>query len=61
MLRARGDGDLEVGLARTIVKYPIGRLGTPEDIAAVAVFLASDAAAFMTGATVAADGGMTAV
>ncbi len=61
MLRARGDGDLEVGLARTIVKYPIGRLGTPEDIAAVAVFLASDGAAFMTGATVAADGGMTAV
>ncbi|HEX3827371.1 MAG TPA: SDR family NAD(P)-dependent oxidoreductase [Sporichthyaceae bacterium] len=61
MLRARGDGDLEVGLARTIVKYPIGRLGTPEDIAAVAVFLAGDGAAFMTGATVAADGGMTAV
>jgi NAD(P)-dependent dehydrogenase (short-subunit alcohol dehydrogenase family) len=61
MLRARGDGDLEVGLARTIVKYPIGRLGTPEDIARVAVFLAGDGAAFMTGATVAADGGMTAI
>jgi NAD(P)-dependent dehydrogenase (short-subunit alcohol dehydrogenase family) len=61
MLRARGDGDLDVGLARTIVKYPIGRLGTPEDIARVAVFLAGDGAAFMTGATVAADGGMTAI
>jgi NAD(P)-dependent dehydrogenase (short-subunit alcohol dehydrogenase family) len=61
MLRARGDGDLETGLARTVVKYPIGRLGTPEDIARVAVFLAGDDAAFMTGATVAADGGMTAV
>ncbi len=60
MLRARGDGDLEAGLAKTLVKYPIGRLGTPEDIARVAVFLASDDAAFMTGATVAADGGMTA-
>jgi NAD(P)-dependent dehydrogenase (short-subunit alcohol dehydrogenase family) len=61
MLRARGDGDLEVGLARTLVKYPIGRLGTPADIAQVAVFLAGDGAAFMTGATVAADGGMTAI
>ena len=60
MLRARGDGDLEAGLAKTLVKYPIGRLGTPEDIARVAVFLASEDAAFMTGATVAADGGMTA-
>jgi NAD(P)-dependent dehydrogenase (short-subunit alcohol dehydrogenase family) len=61
MLRARGDGDLEAGLAKTILKYPIGRLGTPEDIARVAVFLAGDGAAFMTGATVAADGGMTAI
>lgn len=60
MLRARGDGDLQAGLAKTLLKYPIGRLGTPEDIARVAVFLASDDAAFMTGATVAADGGMTA-
>jgi NAD(P)-dependent dehydrogenase (short-subunit alcohol dehydrogenase family) len=61
MLRARGDGDLELGLTRTLVKYPIGRLGTPEDIARVAVFLAGDGAALMTGATVAADGGMTAI
>jgi NAD(P)-dependent dehydrogenase (short-subunit alcohol dehydrogenase family) len=60
MLRARGDGDLEAGLAKTLLKYPIGRLGTPEDIARVAVFLASEDAAFMTGATIAADGGMTA-
>jgi NAD(P)-dependent dehydrogenase (short-subunit alcohol dehydrogenase family) len=60
MLRARGGGDLEAGLAKTLLKYPIGRLGTPEDIARVAVFLASDDAAFMTGATIAADGGMTA-
>jgi NAD(P)-dependent dehydrogenase (short-subunit alcohol dehydrogenase family) len=60
MLRARGDGDLEVGLAKTLVKYPIGRLGTPEDIANVALFLASDEAAFMTGSVVTPDGGMTA-
>jgi NAD(P)-dependent dehydrogenase (short-subunit alcohol dehydrogenase family) len=60
MLRARGDGDLEAGLAKTLVKYPIGRLGDPIDIANVALFLASDEAAFMTGSVVAADGGMTA-
>jgi NAD(P)-dependent dehydrogenase (short-subunit alcohol dehydrogenase family) len=61
MLRARGDGDLAAGLAKTVVKYPIGRLGTVDDIAAVALFLASDEAAFMTGSIVAADGGMTSI
>ena len=60
MLRARGDGDLDLGLARTLVKYPIGRLGSPEDIANVALFLASDEAAFMTGSVITPDGGMTA-
>ena len=34
-----------------------GRLGTPEDIASVALFLASDAAAWVTGQTIAVDGG----
>jgi len=60
MLRARGGGDLEAGLAKTLVKYPIGRLGTPEEIARVALFLASDDASFLTGSIVTADGGMTA-
>jgi NAD(P)-dependent dehydrogenase (short-subunit alcohol dehydrogenase family) len=60
MLRARGDGDLEAGLAKTVVKYPIGRLGNPEEIARVALFLASDDASFVTGSIVTADGGMTA-
>jgi len=60
MLRARGDGDLDLGLQRTLVKYPIGRLGDVADIANVALFLASDEAAFMTGAVVTPDGGMTA-
>jgi NAD(P)-dependent dehydrogenase (short-subunit alcohol dehydrogenase family) len=36
---------------------PVGRFGTPEDIAGVAVFLASDLSAFVTGTTVHADGG----
>lgn len=60
MLRARGDGDLAAGLANTLVKYPIGRLGTPEEIANVALFLASDEASFMTGSVITPDGGMTA-
>ena len=36
---------------------PIGRLGTPEDIARLASFLAGDGASFVTGQVVAADGG----
>jgi NAD(P)-dependent dehydrogenase (short-subunit alcohol dehydrogenase family) len=40
--------------------HPIGRLGTPEDIAKGIVFLASDDAAFMTGAGLVIDGGLTA-
>lgn len=60
LLRARGDGDLDAGLAKTLVKYPIGRLGTPEEIAKVALFLSSDESSFMTGSILAADGGMTA-
>ncbi|MBO0819273.1 MAG: glucose 1-dehydrogenase [Nocardiopsaceae bacterium] len=59
MLRARGGGDLEAGLALTVAKYPIGRLGTPEEIAAVALFLASDDSSFLTGSVITADGGMT--
>ena len=39
---------------------PLGRLGQPEDMVGAAVFLASDAAAFMTGQVVRVDGGFTA-
>ena len=38
---------------------PLRRLGVPRDIGGIAVFLASDAAAFMTGQVIVADGGVT--
>jgi NAD(P)-dependent dehydrogenase (short-subunit alcohol dehydrogenase family) len=60
LLRARGQGDVAAGLALTVAKYPIGRLGTPEEIAQVALFLASDDSSFLTGSVLTADGGMTA-
>jgi NAD(P)-dependent dehydrogenase (short-subunit alcohol dehydrogenase family) len=40
---------------------PIGRVGRPEDIAGVALFLASDLSAFLTGVIIPVDGGATAV
>ena len=56
--RPRRRGSPE-GLAMTVAKYPIGRLGTPEEIAQVALFLAGDESSFMTGSVITADGGMT--
>ncbi|MFZ5483807.1 MAG: acetoacetyl-CoA reductase [Pseudomonadota bacterium] len=40
-----------------IAQIPVGRLGKPEEIAALVTFLASDDAAFITGANIAANGG----
>lgn len=47
-------------VARLAVAYPLGRAATPEDVAEVVVFLASDAARFVTGAMIPVDGGYTA-
>lgn len=41
--------------------YPLGRVGRPDEIASLVVFLASDAAGWMTGSVVSADGGMSAL
>lgn len=43
--------------AAFMARIPLGRMGEPDDIARVALFLASDAAAYMTGALVVVDGG----
>jgi 3-oxoacyl-[acyl-carrier protein] reductase len=43
---------------RLVGAVPTGRLGTPEDVAACAVFLASDEAAYVTGQTLHVNGGM---
>jgi 3(or 17)beta-hydroxysteroid dehydrogenase len=60
--RARnlGTNDLDAARQRSLERLPIGRLGTVSDIANGIVFLASDDAAFMTGAGLVVDGGTTA-
>lgn len=45
--------------ARDRSQHPVGRVGTPEDIGALAVYLLSDAAGFVTGADFVVDGGMS--
>ena len=50
-------GHSEEDLRERAARIPVGRMGQPEDIAAVAVFLASDRSAFMLGQTLHANGG----
>src|SRR5580700_5782024 len=61
-IRARNlsTNDLEPARQQTLNRIPIGRMGTVTDIAKGIVFLASDDAAFMTGAGLVVDGGITA-
>jgi NAD(P)-dependent dehydrogenase (short-subunit alcohol dehydrogenase family) len=46
--------------ARTIEKYPLGRIGEPEEVAEAIVWLCSDAASFITGHALLVDGGFLA-
>ena len=49
---------LEEALKAYITDIPMGRLGKPEEVAALVVFLAGEPASFITGTTIQADGGM---
>ena len=51
--------DDPIGGPAVLASIPLGRWGQPSDIAAVAAFLASDDAAYMTGENVTVDAGMT--
>jgi len=55
--RFTGTSERKAGLVTTV---PLKRIGTPEEIAQTIVFIASDKASFITGASFAADGGKTA-
>ncbi len=51
--------DDPVAYKNAVSEIPLGRFGRPEDVAAVAVFIASDEAAYVTGSTYYVDGGLT--
>lgn len=57
--RMRAQGNYEEARAAFIARQPMGRLGTPEEIAALAVYLASDVSAYTTGHVHVIDGGMS--
>jgi 2-keto-3-deoxy-L-fuconate dehydrogenase len=55
--RMAAQGDVEKAYADFVARQPMGRLGRPEEVAALAVYLASDESAFTTGQTYVIDGG----
>jgi NAD(P)-dependent dehydrogenase (short-subunit alcohol dehydrogenase family) len=52
-------GGSSEGRDRVIAQEPVGRMGTPEEIAAAVLWLCSDAASFVVGHAMVADGGLT--
>ena len=58
--KAQGITEQEA-LERSQARIPLGRFGRPEEVAAVALFLASEQASYVTGAIIPMDGGMTPV
>ncbi|MFW2542247.1 SDR family oxidoreductase [Primorskyibacter sp. 2E107] len=55
--RLRATGDFDTALAAFKARQPMGRLGTPEEIAEMVCYLAGDMSAFTTGQAFAVDGG----
>jgi NAD(P)-dependent dehydrogenase (short-subunit alcohol dehydrogenase family) len=58
VVRTRLAGMLLQDEASTARMHPLGRVGEPEDVARLIVFLSSDASSWMTGAIVPVDGGV---
>lgn len=58
--RLRATGDYDAAMRAFVARQPMGRLGTPREIADLAVYLGSDESTYMTGQCVAIDGGTTA-
>lgn len=58
-VNAAAAGSMDAARAAFVARQPMGRLGTPEEIAGLAVYLASDQAQFITGQAVVIDGGLT--
>jgi 3-oxoacyl-[acyl-carrier protein] reductase len=54
---AFADGLPDASQQRIAAQAPLGRWGTPDDVARAAVYLASDEAAFLTGTTLLVNGG----
>jgi 2-keto-3-deoxy-L-fuconate dehydrogenase len=57
--RIQASGDPETWIQTFIARQPMGRLGRVEEMAAAALYLASDESAFMTGSILVVDGGQT--
>ena len=55
--RMRAQGDYEAARAAFVARQPMGRIGQPEEIADLAVFLAGPRSSFITGQAIAIDGG----
>ena len=55
--RIKAQGNYDEAKKAFIARQPMGRLGTPEEVAALAVYLASDESAFTTGQALLIDGG----
>jgi NAD(P)-dependent dehydrogenase (short-subunit alcohol dehydrogenase family) len=58
-MMGRFTGGTAEGRAKVIAEEPVGRMGTPEEIAAAVLWLCSDGAAFMIGHAMVVDGGQT--